>query len=88
MGSNPVTVIVSLSAYDDESSNLYPQWVRIWRLLGASPIREQFERRLRTLRSVAQALALLNLQSENIDSKEGSINLSCEHEVSVGWQTD
>ena len=55
---------------------------------GASPVRERFERRLRTLRSVAQALALLNLQSENIDCKEGSINLSCEHEVSVGWQTD
>ena len=104
MGSNPVTVTVtvslsaydgvtisvnvSLSAYNDESWNPYPQWVRIWRLLGASPVRERFERRLRTLRSVAQALALLNLQSENIDCKEGSINLSCKHEVSVGWQTD
>ncbi len=77
------TVTVSLSAYDDESSNpyLYPQWVRIWRLLGASPVRERFERRLRTLRSVAKAMALLNLKSENIDCKEGSINLSCEHKV-------
>jgi hypothetical protein len=83
-----VTFTLSLSAYDDESSNPYPQWVRIWRLLGASPVRERFKRQLRTLRSVAQALALLNLQSGNIDCKEGSIDLSCEHEVSVGWQTD